>query len=566
MTAPRVDELTAERIGVTWLRAALAPVGAFGRRYDDATLPYGPGDEARAHAEIADVVALAEGIDGDGVTRVRAALRAVPEATPIVARARAGDSLNDVDFYELGRFVDALAALARAWDAATVQVPKSPRRNDGVGGDEADHHDAVRGRRPPELAALRAVLAPGRDGAGFYLADVFAPGLRGARAALVDAEAAVDARREAIAARVRDAIGVDPVGAEFVVLRDVYDGLLPDGVRVVRETPTYRAAAIDVVSPERDAALARLTEEEDDARRVLAERVALEADAVSDATRSLGALDHTLARVAFGQRWGGCVPDFAGDRITFTDATFAPLADALAVRGRHYTPLSLDLCGVAVLTGPNMGGKSAALATTGFLCACVELGVPPPARAVSLPLLDALVWIGGEGPQDRARLLSAYAAEVVRARDTLAAASPRTLVLVDEFARTTGPREGRALLTSFAEALRERGAFALIATHFDGVAQAAGTPHLRIAGLRGGGIDTVHAHDLDAALDAIEAAMDYRVVDGRDGSASSDALSLARLLGLDMRLVERARELHDRDHSEPLPPQRTHVPSPEPTQ
>ena len=108
--------------------------------------------------------------------------------------------------------------------------------------------------------------------------------------------------------------------------------------------------------------------------------------------------------------------------------------------------------------------------------------------------------------------MSSYAAEVVRARDTLATASSRALVLVDEFARTTGPREGRALLIAFAEALRERGAFALLATHFDGVAHAAGAPHLRIAGLRAGGFDAVAADDLDAALDAIDAAMDYRVV------------------------------------------------------
>ena len=523
MTLASIDPTTAERIGLTWLRAAVAPVGAFGRRHDDATAPYGPGDEARAHAEIAAVVALAARLDPDGVARLRAALRAVPEATPIVARARAGDTLSDVDFYELGRFVDALAALARVWDAANGEAAARPR----------------------ELGVLGTTLAPGRDGVGFYLADAFSPGLRAARAAFAEQETAVDVRREAIAACVRDAAGVDPVGDEFVVLRDVYDGPLPDGVRVVRETPTYRAATIAVLAPERDAALARLSEEEESARRALAEQIALESEAVTAAARALGALDHTLARVAFAQRWGACVPAFADGRIAFDEATFAPLADALVARGHHYTQLSLDLRGVAVLTGPNMGGKSAALAAAGFLCACASLGVPPPTRSASLPLLSAIVWIGGEGPEDRARLLSSYAAEVVRARDALTGASARTLVLVDEFARTTGPREGRALLAAFVEALRERGALALIATHFDGVAHAAGAPHLRIAGLRVEALDAVQANDLDAALDAVQAAMDYRIVAGRDGEAVSDALEIARLLGLDAHVVERAREIND---------------------
>jgi hypothetical protein len=517
-----IDAATAERIGLTWLRAAIEPVGAFGRRHDETIAPYGPGDESAALIEIAAVHALAQRLDPDGIARVRAALRAVPEPSPILARARAGDALSDVDFYELGRFVDALATLRSAWDSARGAVEE----------------------RPPALDALRALLAPGRDGGGFYLAGGFDASLEPARVALAAAEAALDARRVAIAARVRRITGVDPIGDEFVVLRDVYDGPLPDEVRIVRDAPAYRTGAIDRTSSARDDALAQLAQAEDEARQRLAERIARESDAVKEALRALGALDRALARIAFTQRWDGCVPAPSPDAIDFDDAVFAPLAEALAERGRRYTPVSLALRGVAVLTGPNMGGKSAALATAGFLCACMSLGVPPPARAARLPLLDAIIWIGGEGPHERTRLLSSYAAEVVRACETLATASARSLVLVDEFARTTGPREGRALAIAFVEALGSRGSLALVATHFDGIAAVAHVPHLRIAGLHDRALGSLRSGDLDAALDAINAAMDYRVVDARDGAAASDALVLASLLGLDDALIERARELY----------------------
>jgi len=143
------DPYTAERIGLDWLRAAVAPVGAFGRRHDETIAPYGPGDEEQARAEIAACTALAERLPVDAVERLRGALRAVPEPTPIVVRARAGDPLGDVDFYELGRFGDALEFLARRWDEA--------------GGPAAG--------RPPVLERLGRLLAPGRDGPGFYLAD-----------------------------------------------------------------------------------------------------------------------------------------------------------------------------------------------------------------------------------------------------------------------------------------------------------------------------------------------------------------------------------------------------------
>ena len=117
---------------------------------------------------------------------------------------------------------------------------------------------------------------------------------------------------------------------------------------------------------------------------------------------------------------------------------------------------------------------------------------------------------------------------MVRARETLAAASPRA-----------------PLLVAFVEALRARGAFALIATHFDAVAAAAQVPHLRIAGLRERTLGLIDANDLNAALDAINAAMDYRIVGARDGDAASDALELARLLGLDDDVIARARALYE---------------------
>jgi hypothetical protein len=519
-----VDAATAQRIGLDWLRTAIAPVGGFGRRCDETIAPYGPGDESLARAEIATVVAVAQRLAPDAVARMRAALRAVPEPAPIAARARAGDTLVDVDFYELLRFADALEVLARAWDAA----------------------DAAAQARPAPVTALAELLAPGRTPAGFYLADAFGADLASLRARVRAADERLDAQRSALVERVRAEKGIVPAGDEFVALRDVYDGPLPAGVRLVHDAPTYRSVALILDAAERDAALDAVAAAEEAARHALAAHVARESEAIAAATRSLGALDRLLSRVTFAQRWGACIPEFASAGLAFEDAVFSPLAEALGAHGQQYTSLSFALDGVAVITGPNMGGKSAALATTGFLCACVALGVAPPARSAALPLLDRIVWLGGDAPAERARLLSSYAAEVVRGRDALADASPRTLMLIDEFARTTGPREGRALLVALLEALRSRGALAIAATHFAGVATAARVAHLRIAGL-GTSFAQLDAADVATALAAINAAMDYRIVAADDAHDASDALALAQLLGLDADVVRRAHEIYAAD-------------------
>jgi dsDNA-specific endonuclease/ATPase MutS2 len=127
-------------------------------------------------------------------------------------------------------------------------------------------------------------------------------------------------------------------------------------------------------------------------------------------------------------------------------------------------------------------------------------------------------------------------------RDFFERGARAPLVLIDEFARTTTPREGRALLVALLERLRGGGARALAATHLHGVAREAGVAHYTIAGLRELPPRPRVPLDLAAALNLIGAAMDYRLLPGdEDEAVAGDALTLADALGLDAALVARAR-------------------------
>ncbi len=158
-----------------------------------------------------------------------------------VRRARAGEVMLEADFFDLAR------ALERELGDA-IDVPHG--------------------------GALRALLAPGfRDGS-FYLADAFAPALRPARDALLREDDDLAARRAAIGARVRALCGVDVTGDEAIVLRRRYDGPLPDGAVVTRETFAWRFVVIRAGTTERDRAFATLARVEAEARRTLADAIA----------------------------------------------------------------------------------------------------------------------------------------------------------------------------------------------------------------------------------------------------------------------------------------------------
>lgn len=525
-------EPAGEAIGATWLLAAIAPGGALGRAASErGTRRFLRGDEAAARTAIERVDALAREVDAARLAALRATIAGAPDITPVLARASAGAALGDVDFFEIGRFLGALAEVAEpvsGWFA-------------GVAG--------------PFYGTLQTALSPGRSATGgFYLAGAFDPELANARAEVNARQAAYDVARNGLLERIARYAGADSVrDGEFVLMRDRALGPLPPEIRVVRESPAYLLcdvslddAALGALAA-RDAASARVAECEESVRARLSEAVAAASSSLAFACEALGDFDVLAARAQFAQRYRCVVPQIAeAAPIAFADARFLPLEETLGRHGRRYAPISLELEGVGVVTGPNMGGKTAALRTLGFLAVCASVGVPVPAASARLPLFDEIAWLGiAARAGDDEGLLSSFGSEVVALRDFLSRDLARPLVLIDEFARTTSPREGRALLVAVLEALHERGALALAATHLANVAPG-GAAHFAIGGLHALPPRAGAPLDLEAALRRIGRAMDYRLHRvASDAAPPADAIALADALGLDPTLIARALgEIH----------------------
>ncbi len=544
------DAAAGEAIGADWLLAAIAPGGAFGRAARARERAFRRGDEEVARREIARVARIAQTLEAGRLASVRAAIAGAPDPGALLVRAAAGGTLGDVDFFELSRFLDATEEVRRlvadipnedltGWPPPTCLVPE--RGLTVLAGDEE----------------LRAVLAAGRTPERtFYLSDGFDPRLAVARGALASAQAAYDGARSRLGERIARYAGVDRVrDGEFVLMREAVRQPLPPEVRVLREAPTYLLCEVALDDPAlsalgaRDAAAARVGDAEEAVRVRLSRQVAASAASLTRNCDVLGELDLLFARAQFGQRYDCRVPTIdVGPRVEFHEARYLPLVEALVRHGRPYAPVSLELEGVAVVTGPNMGGKTAALRTLGFLVACVALSLPVPAASATLPLVSAIAWIGigalpGLGDDgDDDKLLSAFGGEVIALRRFLESDATRALVLVDEFARTTSPREGRALLIALLELLRERGAVGLAATHLTGIARAAGVPHFASGGLHGLAPHNGAPLDLAAALARIAAAMDYGLTQvEEDAAPAADALALAEALGLSPDLIARAK-------------------------
>jgi DNA mismatch repair protein MSH4 len=115
-----------------------------------------------------------------------------------------------------------------------------------------------------------------------------------------------------------------------------------------------------------------------------------------------------------------------------------------------------------LILGPNMAGKTTYLKMTGLLIIMAQMGSFVPASFMSLSPFDRLMVIMPAGPAHQGSSLINEMRQVAHVVENV---GPRSLVLLDELARSTGSGEGLALAWSIAEYLALQGCKTLFSTH-----------------------------------------------------------------------------------------------------
>lgn len=180
-----------------------------------------------------------------------------------------------------------------------------------------------------------------------------------------------------------------------------------------------------------------------------------------------------------------------------------------------------------VVSGPNAGGKTVTLTAVGLSALMVRAGLPIAADPGSkLPLFNAVHSAIGDA-QDLQAGLSTFSAHVSMLRDICKVSRRGSLVLVDEIAADTDPREGAAIAVAVLEDLLDRGAMILVTTHLEELKALA---HLdpRFVNARVG-------------FDSRKMAPTYRLQLGAAGASS--AIDIARRMGLPETICVRATSL-----------------------
>ena len=184
----------------------------------------------------------------------------------------------------------------------------------------------------------------------------------------------------------------------------------------------------------------------------------------------LGELDFIHAKALLAKEIGGIKPEIVNTPyINWQQARHPLLEQKLKAQGKQVVPLDLRLDEterILVISGPNAGGKSVCLKTTGLLQYMLQCGLMPPMRVDSqCGLFDNLfIDIGDE--QSILDDLSTYSSHLINMKALLEHANAKTLFLIDEFGTGTEPQLGGAIAEAILLELNKKRASGMVTTHY----------------------------------------------------------------------------------------------------
>ena len=254
---------------------------------------------------------------------------------------------------------------------------------------------------------------------------------------------------------------------------------------------------------------------------------------------TISELDSVFARARFAREFDAAIPEFSPNKeMRLVNARHPVLEAKLRKENRAIVPMTLSLGAghsaaaseeverVLVISGPNTGGKTVALKTAGLAALAAQTGIPVAAQSTVLPIFDrVLVDIGDE--QSIAADLSTFSAHMLNLKSMLEAASPQSLVLVDEMGTGTAPEEGAALAVALLDEFRAKNCFVLATTHHDRLKTYAST--------------TPGAVNAAVEFDDVNLRPTYRLMVGVPGGSSG--IAIAQRLGLASGIIDRAKSL-----------------------
>ena len=208
---------------------------------------------------------------------------------------------------------------------------------------------------------------------------------------------------------------------------------------------------------------------------------------------------------------------------------------SLEKQGKKVVPLDITLTRekrILIISGPNAGGKSVCLKTTGLLQYMLQCGLSIPVgdRSTCGVFTNIMIDIGDE--QSIENDLSTYSSHLMNMKQMMRQSDSQTLLLIDEFGGGTEPTIGGAIAEAVLKQFWKKQAFGVITTHYQNLKHFA-EGHEGVVN----GAMLYDRHEMQAL---------FQLSIGQPGS--SFAIEIARKTGIPEEVIKDASEIVGRDY------------------
>ena len=413
---------------------------------------------------------------------------------------------------------------------------------------------------PDDTVKLLDTLDPGKDRLNtFYIYDVFSEKLGELRKEKKETERELRKKQKALREIVKDKYGVN-LTPKFEIVISKSDPqsikMIGEITELIRSDEDYMSVTFSLAPTEgMDACIRRsdelmtlIEEEELEVREYLSKEISSYERVLLENCEKLGRLDITLSKAIYADRHDCVMPEIVNEHvIEFEDGRNLQVEDILKEKGKEYCPVSIALDdGVTCITGANMGGKTVSLKLVGMVAILAQHGFFVPCRRARVGLSNYMQILIGDS-QSIERGLSSFGSEMEELKEILDNGRDRSLILIDEIASGTNPAEGLALTKSLVDYLKTKAYITLITTHFETVTEDVSVRNMQVKGLAGADFSRLDKEIRYAGrkerIDIISRYMDYRLGLVEDAAEiPKDALNIAKMLGIDRDIIEKAKE------------------------
>lgn len=401
---------------------------------------------------------------------------------------------------------------------------------------------------------LKILSTDGKNKETFYLNSSYSKKLAEVRNLILEKDKTLAVIKKNRITEIKDKYNLDFRFRDFIIVEENLANSLHGGL-VYKEVYDKNSLLVKPILPktyfdlhkEKDVLLLNEHKFEQEVLKSISEKIINERVNIKNYIQKLEMLDTLFAKSKIAIKYKMTKPVLSNSNIKVIQGQYLPLANKCKKMETIYTPLNAEFDKrTIVITGSNMGGKTMLLKTIGFMQVLSQMGFWVPAEKYESTVFENINYIG-EDLSEKIEGLSSFGFEIHNLLKAINNFDNKTLLLIDEFAKTTNSIEAKALIAAMLKSFSNKEyVYTFLSTHFMELPEFENVSFYKMKGLNYSEYkkyyDKEKQYSLSDRIKIINTFMRYEILKTGNKDQTYDAIKIADILGLNEEIINYTKE------------------------